>query len=145
MVKVVFDTVVFVRSLINPYSFWGKLVFEYSNHYRLFVSQPILVEMLEVFQRPEITKKFKNIEGLDRNKILEIISQAEVVEIEEIPPVSRDIKDNKFLATAQVSDSDYIVTEDEDLLVLKEYTGIKIINTATFLKYLDPDKKMRLI
>lgn len=133
MVKAVFDTVVFVRSLINPKSFWGRLIFEYSSSYRLFVSQPVLLELLEVLNREEITKKFKGIKELNNNRILRIVSQAETVEISDIPLVSRDIKDNKFLATSKAADADYLVTEDEDLLVLKEYAGAKIINTATFL------------
>ena len=133
MVKVVFDTVVFVRSLINPKSFWGKLVFKYSNSYRLFVSRPVLLELLEVLNREEISKKFKSIKGLNSNKILQIISQAETVEISDIPLISRDIKDNKFLATSRAADADYLITEDEDLLVIKVYARVKIINTATFL------------
>lgn len=136
MVRVVFDTVVFVRSLINPYSRWGELIFKHSDNYRLIVSKPLLVEILEVLARPEITKKFKSIPKLDKNRLLGIISQAEVVEISDIGQVSRDIKDNKVLATAKAAAANYLVTEDKDLLVLKDYKGAKIIDSALFLKIL---------
>mgnify|MGYP001562564900 CR=1 FL=1 len=136
MPKVIFDTVAFVRSLINPRSFWGKIIFEHSLKYRLFVSGQILLEILEVLKRPEITAKFRTIEGRDIKRILEILSQAEVVEISGIPQVSRDIKDDKFLATAKEAKVDYLVSAEQDLLDIKEYEGIKIIDAETFLNIL---------
>ena len=136
MVKVVFDTVVFVRSLINPHSRWGQAVFSYSDRYRLFLSQPVLAEILEVLQRPELTRKFRSLKAMDMSKTIEILGQAEVVEVGKIPSASRDVKDNKFLATEAASAADYLVTEDDDLLVIKEYQGAKIVDTATFLRIL---------
>ena len=137
MVKVVFDTVVFVRSLINPHSWWGKIIFAYSKDYRLFVSKPVLKELFEVLQRPEITSLFHTTEGLDKNKIIQIVSEAEVVTIPDIPRVSRDIKDDIFLATAKAAKAEYLVSADRDLLDLKEYEGIHIINAEIFLKLLE--------
>ena len=58
MLKVVLDTVIFVRSLLNPHSVWGQLVFRRRGRYRLVVSPPILSEMLVVLQRPEVARKF---------------------------------------------------------------------------------------
>lgn len=136
MVKVVFDTVVFVRSLINPNSWWGKILFTYSNSYRLFVSKPVLQEIFEVLQRPEITSLFHTIEGLDKDKIIQIVSEAEVVEIRDVPKVSRDPKDNIFLATAKAANANYLVSADRDLLDLKDYEDIQIIGAEIFLKLL---------
>lgn len=137
MLSVVFDTVVFVRSLMNPHSRWGDAAFSYSNRYRLFLSQPVLAEILEVLQRPELTRKFRSLKTMDMSKTIEILGQAEVAEVGEIPPASRDVKDNKFLATARAAAADYLVTEDDDLLVLQEYAGAKIVNTANFLRILE--------
>lgn len=136
MIKVVFDTVVFVRCLINPHSIWGSVIFLHYSDYRLFVSPPVLKEILEVLRRPELTQKFKSLEKLDINKVLQILSSASVVEISDIPTASQDIKDNKFLATAEKAKVDYLVSEDRDLLTLKEYNGFKIIDTKTFLQIL---------
>ena len=141
MVKVVFDTVVFVRSLINPHSRWGQAVFSYSDRYRLFLSQPVLAEILEVLQRPELTRKFRSLKAMDMSKTIEILGQAEVVEVGKIPSASRDVKDNKFLATAGAAGADYLVTEDEDLLILIEHKGAKIVDTATFLAILEQEHR----
>jgi putative PIN family toxin of toxin-antitoxin system len=137
MIRVVFDTVVFVRSLINPYSFWGKIIFRHSSKYRLFVSKPVLQEIFEVLKRSELTTLFNSLEGLDKDKIIEIISRAEVVEIEGIQKTSRDIKDDKFLATAKGAAANYLVSADRDLLDLEEYLGIKIINAEQFLRIIE--------
>lgn len=140
MIRVVFDTVIFVRSLINPNSWSGRILFQHFYQYRLFVSKPILREIFEVLQRPEITSLFHTLKGLDREKILEIISQAEVVEVSDIPQISRDIKDNIFLATAKAANANYLVSADRDLLDLKEYKGIDIIEAGMFLQILEGKK-----
>src|ERR1044071_3320058 len=80
----------------------------------LFVSQPILVEILEVLQRPEITSRFRTVADRDLRRVLEILSQAEVVEPPAIAPVSRDVKDDKFLAAAVAAQAEYLVSEDRD-------------------------------
>ena len=133
MIKAVFDTVVFVRSLINPHGRWGELIFKCHDSYELFVSKPIVEEILEGLHRPELGKKFRMERDLDFEKIIEILGQAPYVEIVEEAFVSRDPKDNKFVATAEVARADFLVTEDEDLLVLGEYRGTKIINALEFL------------
>ena len=133
-VVAVFDTVIFVRSLINPHGKWGRLVFSYASYYRLVVSQPILTETLAMLQRPELTRKFRTLPGLDSVKIMDLLAEAESVEVPHIPSVSRDPEDKKFLATAQAANADYLVTEDRDLLVLKEYQGVRIVTAAEFIR-----------
>jgi uncharacterized protein len=139
MIKVVFDTVVFVRSLINPHSFCGKIVFAHSHRYRLFVSQPVVTELVEVLHRPELTSKFRTLAQLDLGRVIAIIGQAEVVDVPQITVVSRDPNDDKFLATAAAAQADYLVSEDQDLKVLEEHEGIKIIGAEEFLRILEQE------
>ena len=136
MLSIVLDTVVFVRSLINPHSRCGQIVFAHSSSFRLVLSQPVLVEIIEVLRRPELTRKFRNLAGLDHERVLDIISQVEVVPIEAPPAVSRDPTDDKFLATARAAGADYLVSEDKDLLSLEYYRGTRIVDCATFLTIL---------
>ncbi len=135
--KVVFDTVVFVRSLINPHSKWGRAVFAHADSYSLILSQPILEEILDVLRRPELTRKFRSLKDMDMARVIQILGQAQVVEVGKIPQASRDPKDDKFLATARAAGAEYLVSEDQDLLVLGEYEGVKIVDTATFLAILE--------
>ena len=139
--RVVIDTVVFVRSLLNPYSAPGKLIFAHADEYRLILSAPIVREIVEVLQRLEITNKIRFVAGMDTRRVLDLLSEAELVELPlDIPQVSRDPKDDKFLATAILGEADYVISEDRDLLDLEEYQGIKVVDIATFLKLLNEDK-----
>ena len=61
--------------------------------------------------------------GMDTRRVLDLLSQAELVEISTIPADSRDLKDDKFLATAVLGQADYVVSEDRDLLDLGECQG----------------------
>jgi len=137
--RVVFDTVIFVRALISPYSWWGRLVFDHASAYRLVVSGEVLTEYLEVIRRPELTRKYRSVATRDPHAVLDRLGTAEVIELGDIPPVSRDPEDDPFIATARAGGASHIVTEDEDLLVLGEYEGIRIVNAATFLGLLEQE------
>ena len=47
---------------------------------------------------------------------------------------SRDVDDNRILETAYIGKAKYIISGDKDLLVLKKYEDIKILNPSDFLK-----------
>lgn len=139
MLKAVFDTVIFVRALLDSHSFAGRLIFEHLEDYQLILSPEVIEEILEVLGRKEILERFhlRNINYPEAMAhLIKSMNRAEIIQIGKIHSISRDPKDDKFLATARMGECDYLVTEDEDLLVLKKYKGIKIINTATFLKIL---------
>jgi putative PIN family toxin of toxin-antitoxin system len=98
---------------------------------------PIVREIVEVLKRPEITSKIRFVAGMDARRVLDLLSQAELVEVAQIAQVSRDPKDDKFLATAVAGEADYVVSEDRDLLDIEEYQGIKIVDVGMFLKTLE--------
>ena len=139
MHRVVFDTVVLVRALINPAGLWGRLVFLSFDRYQLVVSQALVKEYMDVLHRPEITRRFRSTEGIDVHRAIELIGRAEMVEPRSVPAVSRDAKDDMVLAVAQVAEADYLVSEDQYLLTLGEYEGAKIVDARTFLALL-PDR-----
>ncbi len=135
--RIVVDTVVFVRALINPYGRWGRLVFEYADRYDLVLSEPITREVLEVLHRPELTRKYRSDQTRNLAMLIARLGAIQLVELTTIPAVSRDPLDDKFLATAKAAGAAYLVSEDEDLLTLKEYEGIPIINAGAFLHLLE--------
>jgi putative PIN family toxin of toxin-antitoxin system len=52
--------------------------------------------------------------------------------------VVRDSEDNKILESAVEAEAEFLVTSDNDLLLLDEYQKIKIVNPAQFwVKYKD--------
>lgn len=136
MTSVVFDTGVIVRGLIDPYSWWGKVIFDHGPKYQLIVAEPVVKEYLRVILRPELTSKYKVVPGRGITAVLDLINNAKVVELKDIPRVCRDPGDDKFVATAKVGGAKFIVTEDQDLLVLGEHDGIRVITAEAFLKIL---------
>ena len=139
--RVVLDTVVFVRALINPYSWWGRLIFDHADRFELIVSPTIAEEYLAVLQRPELTRKYRSVATRDLQAVLDVLSAAIIVQPAEEPAISRDPADDKFLAAAHAGGADVIVTEDADLLDLRQYEQIAIITAETFLQSLEvPDR-----
>ena len=55
---------------------------------------------------------------------------------EEIPQVTRDKKDDYLLAYASVAEADYLVSEDDDLLVIKQIEKLKIVSPLKFSEIL---------
>ena len=70
--------------------------------------------------------------------ILSAAAQNILGQTDSIAPICRDPDDNLILACARDAVADYIVTGDEDLLVLKNYEGISILKPRGFEK-LFPD------
>ena len=136
----VFDTVILVRGLINPYSLCGRLVFDHSGSYELIVSSAVVAEYLSVVRRPELVRKYHEVETRDLPAILDIIAAATVVQPVDTPAICRDPEDDKFLAAARAGSARFIVTEDMDLLDPRSYEGIQIVRAEAFLRMLDVPK-----
>lgn len=141
--RVVLDTVILVRGLINPQSSCGRLVFDYAGAYLTIVSPPIVAEYLAVLWRPELQRKYRGGAGRDPHAILDVIARATTVEPVETPAVCRDPEDDKFLAAAEIGSARFIVTEDRDLLDLGSYEGIQIVSAAAFLRILESPSPQR--
>lgn len=136
--RVVLDTVILLRALINPFSWWGRLGFDHADRYQLVVSAAIVTEYLAVLQRPELTRKYRGVATRDPHTVLELISAGIVVQPEAVPAISRDPADDMFLAAtaAAAGGADFIVTEDADLLDLGSQQQFDIITAEVFLHHL---------
>ena len=138
--RAVLDTVVFVRALINPKGRWGRLLFEFSDQYVIVLSPDIIKEIVSVLYRPALRKRFPQIAdppALER--VLQLFEQAEVVEPEGEIALCRDPADDKFFACALAGGAHCIVTEDQDILTVGEYRGVRPISAAEFIALVDPE------
>ena len=52
-------------------------------------------------------------------------------------PVCRVVDDDEVLATALAAKAEIILTGDNDLLVLREFRGIKILSSRQFVEWMD--------
>jgi len=135
--RVVLDTVVFVRALINPKGRWGRLLFDLSDRYVIVLSPEIIREIIAVLYRPSLRRRFPQMADppqLDR--VLELLKEAEVVEPEDKISICRDPADDKFFECALAGSAEYIVTEDKDILAVGEYRGVKPVAAEDFMALL---------
>ena len=128
--KAVLDTNIFISAVLfggNPgevYRMGIKGLFD------LVVSADILQEVEEC-----LVQKFL----WEPNKSQAFVSQikrvATVINVQEqVPGVCRDPKDDHVLAAALQEEADYIVSGDKDLLELRSYMGVKIVDAAAFIE-----------
>jgi putative PIN family toxin of toxin-antitoxin system len=129
--KIVIDSNVFVSSF-----FWGghpREVFErvINGFDELYITDEIIKEITSVMN----SSKFdvNSIEVEDYTRIIEKYSK-NIIGKNIQKSISRDKSDDKILQCGLDGNVDYIVTGDKDLLVLKEYETIKIINPKDYLE-----------
>lgn len=60
-----------------------------------------------------------------------------------VDAIKEDPDDNRILECAMEAGSDYIVTEDKDLLRIGEYEGIQIVRASEFLRTLRTGRSLR--
>jgi putative PIN family toxin of toxin-antitoxin system len=132
--RVVVDTVVFVRALINPKG--GRLLFELCDRYDIVLSPQIVEEILTVLYRSELRKKFPQIDEIAIGRVLALFERADVVEQTEQLRVCRDPTDDKFFECAKAGAAGYIISEDRDILDVGEYDGIQTVSAARFMELL---------
>lgn len=96
--------------------------------------------LLDELHRTLVTKM--KIDVLLADEILaELANELEVVEPAPLPkPICCDKDDDWVLATGLAGRGDVIVTGDADLLVLKEFQGIKILSPRQFIEWMDSQK-----
>jgi uncharacterized protein len=78
----------------------------------------------------------------DLDDLIEILSLGAVEAPDipgDVPALTRDPKDDYLLACAVVGLADYIVTGDDDLLVLKEVEGVRMVSAREFWEILDAE------
>ena len=135
--RVVFDTVVLVRGLLDDQSWWGRLVFDAADLYELIVSPSIVDEYLDVLHRPRLTKKYRHAADRDLTRVLDLVENATAVHPMFPPAVCRDPNDDKFLAAAKAGGAHFLISEDADLLELGSYEETAIVRANEFLRILD--------
>jgi uncharacterized protein len=134
-VKAVFDTNILIAAFLTEGICAKLLIRARRRDFDLILCEGILQEFKAVLKKKFAASPHETSEAL-------ILLSEAVLEIhgrmDSITPVCRDSDDDLILACARQSDADYIVTGDEDLLVLKNYEGISIVGPGEFEK-LFPD------
>ena len=136
--RAVVDTNILVRALIKPQGTVGPVLRRLrEGAYRLLYSESLLAELVDVLSRPRISGKY----GIGREDVATVLTlidrRGELVVPQRRITVCRDLKDNQVLEAATSGGADFIVSGDDDLLILNPFEGIPIVIPAVFLPMLD--------
>jgi putative PIN family toxin of toxin-antitoxin system len=128
-VKAVFDTNVLIAAFLTEGVCFKLLIRARKGEYDLILSADIVKEFERILH-----KKFSlsQSEISDVNTVLREATREIIQQIHSIKSVCRDPDDDKILACAYKANADYIVTGDEDLLIIKQYGGIPILTPRDF-------------
>ncbi|MFC1646603.1 putative toxin-antitoxin system toxin component, PIN family [Candidatus Omnitrophota bacterium] len=133
-IKAVIDTNVLVSILKGSTNLSTIYSAFKDNRFTLVISTEILKELAIVLYRPNL-----DIDPRDIKELFRLI-KARALRIKLPAPfikVCRDPRDNFILEVAVVSESDFIVSGDEDLLILKSFSGIPIVSPSRFIHALN--------
>jgi uncharacterized protein len=128
-VRVVFDTNVLIAAFLTEGVCSKLLVRARRREFELYLSEDIILE----FER-NLRKKFSfsPSEIKDARGVLLEASVKIVPKVSSVVPVCRDPEDDKILACAKETDADYLVTGDQDLLLIDPYGRTRIVTPRNF-------------
>jgi len=125
--RVVYDTSV-LATILSRRDLILQLQAQVLSGNLLLVTSPFILAELE---RVLSTKFGLTKQGAkSRARLLARVS--DIVQPKRVERVSRDTSDDPILATAVTGHAEYIITLDDDLLVLKKHRGILIIAPVEF-------------
>lgn len=131
MTRIVFDTNVIVSAILFFGSVPRRAVEIASTRGTILTSAALSNELNRILEQDRFDRY---VSRGQREHFLELlVREAEDIEITESVQVCRDPKDDRILELAVNGDAAYIVTGDEDLLVLNPFRGIEILRPADFL------------
>lgn len=136
MLKAVVDANVWISGLIVSQGQPAKVIDLFqAGAFAVCCSTDLLDELQEVLKRPRIAAR---IDETDAAQLIELIrSQVIIALVEAVSAVSRDPKDDVYLACAAAVDADVLITGDQDLLVLKSHGRTRILTPAEFLSIIE--------
>jgi uncharacterized protein len=137
--RIVADTNILVSA-----TFWGgqpqrimKLCKE--GTVTLLTTSELIDELKTVLSYAKFERYFQAVGRTVNSVVEEYGKMTEMVSSANLPDVTiRDMDDMIVLTCAIGGQADYIVTGDDDLLILKEYGGIPIVTPVDLLKIIAP-------
>ncbi|MBD2774385.1 putative toxin-antitoxin system toxin component, PIN family [Iningainema tapete] len=130
--RFVFDTNVLISALLFRNSKPGQALRLAVKRGDILLSKQTLEELNEVLSRPKFDRY---VTSEEKEEFLEaLVERAILVEPTEEVQVCRDGKDDKFIELALSGKANFIVSGDEDLLVLNPFGEVCILKPEDFLQ-----------
>ena len=129
MIRAILDTNLWISYLISKRLSEIDELFDRDDLLLLF-SEELLDEFIGVASRPKFTSYFPD---EDVEELLSLFDEfGEIIEVTSEVDLCRDPKDNFLLALAKDGNADFLVTGDEDLLVIRKFENTQILSYSAF-------------
>jgi hypothetical protein len=137
VLKALLDTNQLVSSLLSAHGLQRQLIDAWrARAFMLLLAPGQAEEVGEVLLRPKITKKYR-VTSDERLALLELLrTEALALSHASSAGVCRDPDDDYLLGCAAAGGTDYLVTGDDDLLSIRQYRDLMIVDARTFLTVL---------
>lgn len=131
MANIVFDASSIVGALLKPDSVPERALLLARARHLICLSDAVEAEIREVICRPRFVRYLGEGRG---ERVMDLVASAAV---RFSPSVAvhdcRDAKDNKYLELALAAGARFLVSSDQDLLVLDPWRGVRIVTPAQFI------------
>ncbi len=130
--RIILDTNVFASYILKPSAGMTHVVHSALYHGNLLISQDTFNELRNVIER-FVKRGFVTIQ--EASEFLgSIVETAEWIKILETIQACRDPNDDKFLELAVSGQASYLVTGDQDLLIMRHFRETRILSPKDFVE-----------
>ena len=131
MTRCLFDTNVIISAVLFNRSVPEKALIWALQNDTILMSIALSEELADVLGRPRFDS-YISYQGREEF-LMALLDASELVEVVDQMQVCRDPEDDKILELAVSGKTDYILTGDDDLLVLNPFQRVSIITPTDFL------------
>ena len=133
----VIDASVLVSAFLFPQGKQGQMItLAEEGCYTLHISPLLLEEIRRSLNHPRLLRYGHTAESVEFwcDRLHQEVGRMIMDALPDIGPLCRDPDDDHVIAAALVCGAEYIVTSDQDLLVLERYEHIRMITAGAFIE-----------
>jgi putative PIN family toxin of toxin-antitoxin system len=134
VIRAVVDTNILIRALIKPRGTVGPVLTRLAEgKYVIVYSERMLDELIAKLVLPRLHDKYAIDAQTIETTVALLAIRGELVHPARAVKACRDPKDDMLIEAALAGNAEYLVTGDEDLLVLKKYESVRMVTPRAFL------------
>lgn len=140
--RVVFDTSSLIGAALKRNSVPYRALALVLDSFELCTSVELLAQLESVLARNQFRSLIQTEARLEFVELIRTKGQLipmDAADVANVAPLCRDASDDFILALASIADADFVVSSDNDLLVMNPWRGIPILTPAQFLAQSDMD------
>lgn len=145
MIRAVVDTNTLISGLISPLGAPAQITRHWKKgDFLLLTSPALLAELRRVLEYPRIADRLGWLDE-ERTQFVESFEALALITpgVLTLPGVTRDPKDDPVVACAVEGGAGFIVSGDQDLLVLGTYGKVRMVTPREFLALLEAQANSR--